>query len=326
MKPTQPPAVKPLKHQSSRQKAAFLGLAASALTVMAAPAAVITWGTATAISTSPGNSSDVSTTGTLVEAFNATITGNTTNVTVNGVLFKPTSKLLNSNVSSPPDFSSGTNGGDAAYDAILSTLDYGNGQVATITIGDGDGDSGKLSAGLLKPGSQYQIQVWFVDDRATFTERTMGYAGSSSGTVVNLNDQYVIGTFTANATTQTLYLDTVSSAPGDAFGNTQITAYQIRETSGTEPGELTLAGFTYNPLDGAAEVRIKGTPNAAYKLTEASDLDFATPEQDPVPLTSATVGTLNGNEVTTDANGDATVRFNLGTSKAATFIRAESAE
>ncbi len=87
-----------------------------------------------------------------------------------------------------------------------------------------------------------------------------------------------------------------------------------------------LVDFTYNPLDGASEVSIKGTANTDYKLTEADDLDFSAPDQDPIPLTGATVGTLNVNQVTTDANGDATVQFNLGTSKPATFIRAVSVE
>jgi hypothetical protein len=52
---------------------------------------------------------------------------------------------------------------------------------------------------------------------------------------------------------------------------------------------------------------------------------FANPDQDPIPLSGATTGTLDVNEVTTDANGNATVQFNLGTLKDATFLRAETA-
>ncbi len=44
----------------------------------------------------------------------------------------------------------------------------------------------------------------------------------------------------------------------------------------------------------------------------------------PIPLTGATVGTLDGDQFTTDGNGDATIQFNLGTAKDATFLRAET--
>ncbi len=219
-------------------------------------AAPITWGPPIAVGTGTGNSSDVSTNGTLVEAYNAAITTYTGgNQTANGVTFVATTKLLPSNGSSTIDFSAATNGGDSAYDAILSTADFGGGQSTTITIGDGDGDSTVNGTGLLEVGKNYELQVWFVDDRtsttpsAHYTQRTMGYAGSSSGTVVNLNDQHVIGTFTADASTQTLFLDTVSSAVGDSFGNTHITAYQIRRVSqGPIPTLSTVASSVTGPF------------------------------------------------------------------------------
>ena len=88
---------------------------------------------------------------------------------------------------------------------------------------------------------------------------------------------------------------------------------------------LTLSSFTYNPISGDAEVSISGAANTNYKLVEAADLDFATPDRDPVPLTGATVGTLDGNEVTTDSSGKATVQFNLGAGGIGrTFIRGET--
>lgn len=63
-----------------------------------------------------------------------------------------------------------------------------------------------------------------------------------------------------------------------------------------------------------------------YKLVAAADLDFSTPDQDPVPLTAATVGTLVGGlNVIADENGEATVEFNLGTAPA-NFVRAEETE
>ena len=197
--------------------------------VLPSTAAPITWGIPVAVSTGTGNSADVSTNGTLVEAYNGAVTSYAGgNKTVNGVTFIATTNLLPSNASSIIDFSIGTNGGDANYDAILSTADYGGGDSTTITIGDGDGNSSVTGPGLLEIGKPYEIQVWFVDDRPTTNARVMGYASSSSGSKVNVNDQYVIGTFTADATTQALFLDTVSSAAGDSFGNAHLTAYQIR--------------------------------------------------------------------------------------------------
>ena len=87
-----------------------------------------------------------------------------------------------------------------------------------------------------------------------------------------------------------------------------------------------LTGFSYDRSDpdGASQVSIKGIPGARFKLVEADDLDFTNPDQNPVPLTGATVGTLIGNEVILDANGNATVQFDLGISKSSTFIRAQS--
>jgi hypothetical protein len=206
-------------------------------------AAPITWGTPVAVRTGTGNSADVSTQGTLVEAFNAAISSYTGgNKTVNGVTFVATTNLLPSNATTVNDFSIATNGGDANYDAILSTADYGGGDSTTIIIGDGDGNSSVNGAGLLEIGKKYQIQVWFVDDRSFSDARTMGFASSSTAAKVNLNDQYVIGTFTADATTQTLFLDTVSSAAGDTFGNAHLTAYQIRALAPAADPSVTLYG------------------------------------------------------------------------------------
>jgi hypothetical protein len=86
-----------------------------------------------------------------------------------------------------------------------------------------------------------------------------------------------------------------------------------------------ITSFTYNPGDGSATAALKGAPGTAYKLVEADDLDFGNPDQDPIPLVMATLGTLQngGNEVVTDSNGEAAVEFNLGTSKPATFLRVE---
>jgi hypothetical protein len=103
----------------------------------------------------------------------------------------------------------------------------------------------------------------------------------------------------------------------------QVEFFQLAKSPDIAPS---LTSFTYDRSDpdGASQVIIKGIPGARFKLVEADDLDFTNPDQDPVPLTGATVGTLDGNEMILDANGNATVQFDLGISKAATFIRAQS--
>ena len=98
---------------------------------------VITWGSATAVSTS----NDVSITGTLVEAYNAGSstaggTGSATTETVNGVTFVGTALLLPEDPPKSTDAYSG-NTGDTAYNALLSSIDYGGGTDETLSLGAG---------------------------------------------------------------------------------------------------------------------------------------------------------------------------------------------
>ncbi len=180
-----------------------------------ANAAVITWGTATAITTGTGNSSDVLTTGTLHYAVNgdASSTASLGDQTVNGVLF---------------DSVQGTNfaddlwttTGDAAYDALLSRANNNlGGPSVTLALGSGTGPLGVIPA--LTNGQQYLIQVWFADNRSGFDSRVMTF-GDGNGNNVNLNDQFVVGTFTASGTTHNLL------ATANSFGQAHINALQIR--------------------------------------------------------------------------------------------------
>ncbi|MCH7225905.1 hypothetical protein MLD59_07155 [Verrucomicrobiaceae bacterium E54] len=138
------------------------------------------------------------------------------------------------------------------------------------------------------------------------------YAGSLAATgQKDPTNGYSVGFRTFNSDLQDVIVDNVSLYEGAA--------------AIPEPSSVTLAGFTYDPSDGSAEVSLAGAPNTNYKLVEADDLDFSNPDLDPIPLTGASVGTLVGNEVTTDGSGNATVQFNLGTAKSATFLRAETA-
>lgn len=203
-----------------------LTVAGLLLTPLTVPAAVISWGPATAVSTAPGNSSDVSTNGTFLEAFNAQASDATlANPTVNGVTFTGTSALLTGGFGqSGADLSADTNGGDAAYDALLTDADNGGGgNLLTINIG---GD-------LLSVGTDYEVQVWFIDDRPTFDGRVMLF-GDGNGNSVLLNDEFSIGTFTADGASQTLSMD------AQGFGNAHITAYQLRTIP--EPSSALLLG------------------------------------------------------------------------------------
>jgi hypothetical protein len=88
-----------------------------------------------------------------------------------------------------------------------------------------------------------------------------------------------------------------------------------------DPVDPVITVFTLNVGD--AEISIEGNPNTDYKLVRADDLDFSNPDQDPVPLDSASIGTYNNPDetVTTDSNGDATIQFEMLGTKG--FVRAE---
>ena len=98
-------------------------------------------------------------------------------------------------------------------------------------------------------------------------------------------------------------------------------------TTGLNPGLASgakVVTFNFDPVTGSGVLSIAGPPNTVYKLVEATDLDFSIPSTDPVTLVEATVGTLDGDQVTSDSSGNATVQFNLGTGKDATFLRVET--
>lgn len=218
-----------MKTQTAAALSAGLALAFGC----SAAAGTIAWGPATAVSIGADNASDVSNTGDLVEAFNATVTGSDypAAVTVNGVEFVSTRKLLGGDTGTPYDLSAGTNGSDPSYDTLLSSADFGVSNIdnpATIVVGDGD--AGVRGAGLLKIGAEYEIQVWFVDDRERQGQRVVSYAGADAGPAVELNDQFAIGTFTATDTTQELVIDPIN------FNTAHLTAYQIRQIP-VEPEE-----------------------------------------------------------------------------------------
>lgn len=151
------------------------------------------------------------TSGVLVEAVNASAISGV--VSVNGVDFSPDDALLPFNA-----FNAGLSGQgtlDPGLDELLNSVDYGGGTSVSLSVG----------AGALVSGQSYSIQVFYTDLRGT--ARVMTY-GDGLGNTVDVNSQggvgafgqFAIGTFEADAPSQTLSLAINS-------GNVHINGYQI---------------------------------------------------------------------------------------------------
>jgi len=211
-------------------------LATAVICAASSQAATITWGSATAVSTGSGNSSDVSITGTPHHAINGEPSSAPFgDQIVNGVTFVSTQGAGGPGAY---DAWSGGNSGDTTYDNLLSRAHFNlGGPTVNLSLGDGSAVGGSA----LVDGQDYQIQIWFVEDRTTgspsLNSRVMTFGDTSGGggNTVNLNDQYVIGTFTAVGTTQDLY------AAANGFGQAHISALQIREVP--EPTSTALLGL-----------------------------------------------------------------------------------
>jgi hypothetical protein len=171
--------------------------------------APINWGRVKDVS----SSTEVINRGTLIEAFNAGGSTSGRDQTVNGVLFTGTSALL-SQARDQDVFSRDT--GDAAYNALLSSMDTGGGtDLVSLEVG-----GGKLSV-----GTEYRIQVWWAADQASRVVSVVVGDGESSANTVTLNStpgQFTIGSFIADGNMQTMTLESPD------FGDTYLTAYQIR--------------------------------------------------------------------------------------------------
>lgn len=195
----------------------------AAATTQAGP---ITW----QVAQNTASATDVIAVGDLIEAFNATST-DSGEVIVNGVAFTNTKGLLGNNVS--PGFLAGNSSGNAQYDELLNSLDFGGGT---------DPTSLSIGGGKLQSGMSYWVQVWFTDLRPQFSSRTMKFGdGESPANTVSLLasgsgsgglGQFAIGGFTASGASQTLTLQP------DGFGNSHITAYQVRAQPSSLPVPL----------------------------------------------------------------------------------------
>ncbi|MCH7228112.1 hypothetical protein [Haloferula sp. A504] len=158
------------------------------------------------------------------------------------------------------------------------------------------------------------------DGKVTITTGTSTDIGS--GLVLVLNGDVLSFSATSDATGKISlgFAENTAGGGGAVMNGMTITG----DFTASTPAAPQLSGFTYDPVTGNSEVSLKAAANTDYKLVEASDLDFATPDQDPVTLLGASIGTVNENTITTDGSGNATVQFNLGTANSATFIRAET--
>ncbi len=218
----------PLHVRCLRTAATATRLAVAGL-VLALPgvalAAMITWNPAQDIA----NALDVDTSGTLVEAINAS--GSGASATVNGVAFAASDALLDRSYGG--DTLAGQTSGDASLDGLIGRFDYGNGTSTAVSLG----------SGLLVPGERYLIQLFFTDLRGCCSGRDMSF-GDGLGNEVDLNatgaglGQFAVGWFDADATSQSLTMRT------NGFGNAHITGYQIRAIPEPGAGLLVLFGLT----------------------------------------------------------------------------------
>lgn len=181
---------------------------------MSTNAAEIIWDPAVYITTNSASAGlDISTKGYyLVEAFNAGHIG-VGDVTANGALFKGSSDLLPLNADA--DLWTKTTG-DADYDSLLSSVDFGDAGTTTIL---------SLGNGNLVPNNMYEVQVWYADTRNGKLGRTVQFSDGLGFSEVSLvaTGQYAIGTFTADGAAQDLY---ISGSNGP-----HLLAYQLRSLS-----------------------------------------------------------------------------------------------
>jgi hypothetical protein len=173
--------------------ALVLGLVAGS-----ASAAFITWGAPTAVT---WNASDVSTDGTFVDAVTMWADAD---LTVNGVTFQSRTgysgdvySFDTSNITINKSVGGlGVQGpAGSVYEQMVSTAGYFN-----------NNDTGTITLGGLTSGQEYQVQIWAPYWNAT--DRYAVYDGTvnlySGNWQTPTPPQYVIGTFTANATSQTV--------------------------------------------------------------------------------------------------------------------------
>lgn len=233
--------------------------ALAACVMCAAPvaqAAEITWGTAQDTTAS----NDVLNTGTLIYALNGGV--DSAKPTVNGVPFQGVTTLISVDPKNTDGMLGGGNTGDAAFDQLLNTAEYGGG-------------SNRFVGNLLGPfteGHSYNVQVVFCDQRENNVDRVMQFGSTNSvglgtstvdvegdvgdDTVGSPFGQYTIGTFVADGDDPDLTLEPLG------FANTHWNAMQVRDVSSIH---IVNAGFE-NPTHGNND----GTDPIGWTVIESS--------------------------------------------------------
>jgi sulfatase modifying factor 1 len=87
------------------------------------------------------------------------------------------------------------------------------------------------------------------------------------------------------------------------------------------PVPIRLNAFSYDHSSGSASLTLEAEPSTAYLLKQNPDPGDFTSATTITPY-SVTTGTLDGDQITTDATGKAVIQFNLGTAPRM-FVKAE---
>ena len=234
-------------------KTPILILLAFTVRVLAAP---ITWGPVRDIS----GDSDISTNGSLVKAV---AKAGSLYPTVNGVTFTPlpgNDTVSGTNANNYATGSLPVGGGiSQSYATLLSQNVYNSGTGSTVT----------LTVNGLTVGCHYELQVWFNDSNATgqgtLTVKSTGVMdpwvqldANTTGVTGGVG-QHAIGTFTADATSQTVTFQ------GSVNG--MIQAYQVRRV--TDPLAAVAWGL-WHEITGDTDVSTTGTAVKAYVFGSAA--------------------------------------------------------
>ena len=196
--------------------------------VSALQAAPITWGTPT---NTTGKSNLIE--GSVIHAWGGGSAATINNGGASGTSSYTFSNVTYSNFTFAPattglPFADASNGaastGDVNMDSLLKTLTYTNTGTTT----------GTQTISGLTSGETYQIQIFFNDQR---NNRSMTFGDGTTTVVVSGQGanwgQHVIGTFTADATTQTITHAT------NGFGNVHVNAILITDAASTPSVTLT---------------------------------------------------------------------------------------